>query len=370
MIKVLVGFITGIKDGGINKYLLNMLELLEDEDVRFDFLTSNVEQFDEIKEYLKQYSSNLFLVPRVVHPFKQEKAVTEVIKNNNYDICYFNISEAFNYIAMKTAYKCGIKKIYVHSHSSGNDTANPLKRKIFETAHYMCKSRLPKYATDFFSCSDLAGEWMYTKDVLNSAKYSIIYNAVDYNKFKYDDSVRNRIRHKMGLGEKIVIGHVGNFVYQKNIPYLLDIVKEIVKIDNRYMLLSAGEGPEWEEAKKKAEELEISNNIKFLGSVNNVNELMQAMDCFILPSRFEGLPIVGVEAQMSGLKCFFADTITKEVKLTDDAEFLPINTDAALWAKKITSYDGKRIDTSALENSDFDLRKQKERFVGLFVKPN
>lgn len=206
-------------------------------------------------------------------------------------------------------------------------------REEKEKQHYKLREELsPDIATDFWACSRLAAEWLYA-DRIPGKKIKIVNNAVDVRKFKFDQQKRRNIREKLGWENELVIGHVGRFSYQKNHEFLIKTFREITKMNESIRLVLIGKGPLENDIRSMAECCNLMDKVHFAGACDNVNDWLQAMDIFALPSRFEGLPIVAIEAQASGLQCILSDTITKETALTNNISFLPL--DVPAWKDRI-----------------------------------
>ena len=207
------------------------------------------------------------------------------------------------------------------------------------------KILLKKYATDYFACSEIAGKWLFGKNIVKSSKFKIIHNAVDYEKFKYNEEERNKIRDDLKIANNdIVIGHVGRFTNQKNHEFLIDVFYEMHKINKHYKLLLIGTGILEENIKAKVEKLKLSEYVIFLGFKNDVYRYMNAMDIFAFPSLYEGLGLGLVEAQANGIPCFATkDTIPSEVKINNNFEFIEL--DIEKWKEKILKTNVVRIDS-------------------------
>ena len=208
---------------------------------------------------------------------------------------------------------------------------------------------IPMFATKYFACSELAGEWLFSKKIRESNNYHLIHNALDLKKFAFSLSEREEIRHELGVEGKFVLGHVGRFEEQKNHEFLLEIFREVASACEEAILLLVGEGELQEMIQKKAEEYGIEDRIRFLGIRKDVAKLWKGMDIFVFPSLFEGLPIVALEAQASGIRSVMADTITTEVKLVEKVKFLSLQDSPKEWSRVILSYKGE--DRSEEENS-------------------
>ena len=195
--------------------------------------------------------------------------------------------------------------------------------------------------TDYCACSVVAGEWKYPKAIVDH-KLKVLKNGVDLEKFAFNEETKCEIRKKLAIPEDaFVLGHVGRFSYQKNHEYLIRIFAEVRKRNEHAVLMLIGDGENKPDVKKQIEELHLTDSVRFCGLVNNVNDYMQAMDVFVLPSRYEGLPIVGVEAQAAGLPVITSVNVSEELEISDLVTFLELKEDVSEWADKILSYEGK-----------------------------
>jgi glycosyltransferase involved in cell wall biosynthesis len=199
-------------------------------------------------------------------------------------------------------------------------------------------------------------------------RVKIIHNAIDVKRFTYDQELRNKMREKLGLTDKLVLGHVGRFNYQKNHPYLIDIFDAVCGKRDDAVLLLLGEGPDMDAIKEKCRQLGIYDKVLFAGNQKETEAYYQAMDIFLLPSFFEGLPGVLMEAQAAGLRCFVSDTVTGEAQATDLVTYCSIGQPPEKWADEIlqnASYE--RRDTSqSLAAAGFDVRAQAEGYRNFY----
>ena len=211
-------------------------------------------------------------------------------------------------------------------------------------------------------CSELAGRWLFGNKEYDKGNIYLLNNAIDLDKFKYNESLRKEKRKELGINDDtLVIGHVGRFVEQKNHRFLIDIFNEIHKKNNNSVLLLAGQGPLMDEIKNKVISLKLEKNVKFLGQRNDIDKLYQAFDVFLLPSLYEGLPVVGVEAQATGLLCELSNDMTKEIKVLDTTRFVSLNTSAEEWATIILDDYSKfkRHDTtSEITKNNFNIKNE------------
>lgn len=367
MKRIVIGYLIDGKNSGIDNYILNVINQIKDDNIKIDCLTNKIDS--QLKKRLEKIGVGLIEIPTLKHPYNHYSKTKNIIKKGKYDIAYFNISEAFNSLGLLAAYKCGVKKIVVHSHSSGVNSHSALVRTIRTFCHTIMKHIVVgKCATDYYSCSYVAGEWLFPKKILISKDFHIMNNAVRVEKFEYNEKVRTDKRKELDIENRLVIGQIGAFSYQKNSTFVVDIAEALYKKNPSALVLMIGTGSDFEQVKNLVKERNLDDAVWLLGSRQDVYELVQAMDMFMLPSRFEGLPIVAIEAQVSGLKTILSDTISKETALSERCIFLPITESADKWADTIL--ENIRYDRSLLDLSEctycFDIDKQNDMIKEIF----
>lgn len=364
MKKVLTGIIIDGKAGGVDKYILEFFNAVADDNIEFDFLTNRIDE--DLKKELSDKGAGLIQIPRFTKPLSQYKAVKALVRENKYDTVYFNVSSSLILFAAKAARDGGAKKVIIHAHSSAFDCENNLKRRLMTFLNNILKYPMCRYATDYCSCSQKASEWLFTPQVIKSGRVKLIYNAVDVEKFSFKPEIRERMRQEYGLENKYVIGHIGNFLYSKNHTFLIDAFKAVSQRDENAALLLLGDGALLDEIKSKTETLGLSLKVIFAGRQSNACDFLQAMDIFVLPSNFEGLPIVGIEAQVNRLPCLFSSNISSQARLLDCCEFIDISSPDA-WADKILSYKGFYRGKAKIVNEEycFDQNKLRETLKAL-----
>ncbi|MBM6860986.1 glycosyltransferase, partial [Clostridium saudiense] len=202
--------------------------------------------------------------------------------------------------------------------------------------------------------------------------FDIINNGIDLNKFTFSKEISEKYKEKIFSNNRIVIGHVGNFVYQKNHDFLISVFNDLLKVNKNYLLLLVGEGPLKNEIEEKVKKLNISKNVYFLGKSTEVNNYLQAADMFVLPSHFEGLPVVLIEAQALGLPCLVSNNVSKSAKIIETTEFLPIDhTD--IWVQKILEQSNdKNLDKNSVHTNvkakGYDISENASRMKLLYRK--
>ena len=288
-----------------------------------------IEPFDHKKSIalLRSYGSRVYSIGADCGKLKKQPIVytklKKLITSKGYDCVHIHADTANKLLVSGLAAKsAGAGKIILHSHSSGIDGGH---RSVKMLAHKSCRRFLKYIGTELVSCSDAASKWMFPN--AKAEKITVINNGIDLEKYRFNDRVRKQVRAELGIGTEFLIGHVGRFNYQKNHEYLIRIMKEVHKKEPNAKLLLIGAGEGEAAVKKQVHLLGLDSVVIFYGTSDRVNELMQAMDIFVLPSRFEGLPIVGVEAQAAGLPIVFSDKITRSAALTENASFCPITPD-------------------------------------------
>ena len=291
-----------------------------------------------------------------------------LLRRERYDCVHIHGDVAYLLLLFSmAAKKAGVRKIILHSHAAGIDGGS---RQVKKLLHALCRPLLPKYATDYAACSDVAAAWMYTR--VDRRDVRMVNNGIEVERYAYDSDIRRRVRAEMHLDGAFVVGHVGRFAYQKNHDYLLEAFAAIRRRVGNARLLMVGEGVLFDAAREKAERLGVGRDVIFYGASYDVGSLMQAMDLFALPSRFEGLPIVGVEAQAAGLPVLFSDAITRQAALTDDVWFLP--TDAASldrWAERaaavVSAPPDREGGSEDVRRAGFTIRDTVRAFLELYA---
>ncbi len=338
---------------GIETFIMNVYRNIDRKKVQFDFLDHNKETgaFDsEINTLggkifkLNKLSGKYFL--RYEHDLKHFFTA-----HREYKIIHSHLN-LLSTFTLKTAKKMQVPVRIAHSHSSLFLNTG-LKKMI----KLYAKSQMNKYATDKFACSEKAGIWQFGKSEYDAGNVKIISNGIDIDKFRFSTKKQNELKNKLGIkSNEIIFGHSGAFRKVKNHKFLLEVFFEIKQKLNNSKLILVGDGNLRQSIKDHAEKLGILNDCIFTGSVENVNDYLSVMDCFIFPSIYEGLGISIIEAQVSGLLCFVSDTIPNEAKISDKYFSLPLTTSAENWADTILS----KIEL--IKNNNRSLPKESEKY--------
>lgn len=264
--------------------------------------------------------------------FVNQKAFQDAIIRNKYDIVHIHMCNAAAMVYGKIAKKNGVKMVVYHSHNTNIGT----KLRYLKTiVHTVAKYRYEKYADLLLSCSDLASKWMFTSKSNSTGKVIVINNAIDLNRFDYSPQIRHENRMAMGIEDKFVVGHIGRFAVAKNHSFLIDIFSALHKKEPNSVLLLIGEGEDESAVREKVHTIGLDDSVIFYGTTKEIPTMLWSMDAFLLPSLFEGNPVVGIEAQAAGTPCFFADTITRMCSLTNIVEYKSLAESPDDWADMI-----------------------------------
>lgn len=357
--------------GGLSTIVLNFGLNQDSSKIIFDYLITD--KINDTK-YVKQIENKKGKVYELKSKNKLKKIyfLGKFFKENKYKIVHIHLSSAnIGTFIIQILFKIfGGKIIILHSHSSGLDI-NKGNKKIALLKHNILKKILPLITDEFLACSKLAGEWLYPEKYLDKVK--IINNGIDEEKYKFNLEKRKQLRKKMNLENKFVLGHVGRFSYSKNHKFLVEIFNEVEKKEKESVLLLIGNGELEKNIKDQVKKLNLHQKVIFLGTTDKVEDYFQIMDIFLLPSRFEGLPIVGIEAQASGLKCFFSNSITKEVEISNLCEFLNINVFPLEWTESILKNKNgyKRKDMSnVIKKAGYSIKQSAKELEEIYLNFN
>lgn len=364
MIRVLHS-VSNMDRAGIETMIMNYYRHIDRNKVQFDFLCNKQKPGAYDDEILKM-GGRIFHSPGL-NPLKwkqYEESVIDILNNNKDIKIVHSHNGAFSLQAQIAAKKQGIKNRIVHVHGTKIDFNLKLPLKM------LYKTKLKKYANNYWGCGTEAVKYYFGQETINSNNYLVIRNAIDEDRFIYNETKRNEIRSKYNLDSKFVIGNVARFMKQKNHTFTLDLFKEIVEKEPNAVLVLLGDGELLDEMKNKAKSLNIENSVMFLGNVNNVNEMYQAMDLFLLPSLFEGLPVVGIEAQAAGLKCVMSDTVTNEVAITENVQFIGLNRPINEWVDAILKnrqYERKNMKDDII-NAGYSIKEEAKKLQEIYEK--
>ncbi len=320
--------VTIMNRGGLETMLMNYYRNIDRNKIQFDFIVHRSEKGAYDDEILSLGGNIYHFSPiSFKNLIRYQKDLSTFLRNNpQYKIVHSHL-DSLSALPLAIAKRAGVPVRIAHSHNASFD--KNLKAKIRNSA----KGLIKYTATDMIGCSNEAANFMFGK---NAKGYKVINNAIDVEKFRYNPKKRAEVRDSLKISKNcLVIGHVGRFDYQKNHEFLIEIFNEIYRKNKNSVLLLVGNGNGMADIEYRVKELGLKNAVRFLGSRSDIPDLMQAMDVFVMPSRFEGLPVVSIEAQASGLRTYFSDVVTHDVAVTKDCHFISLDYKAAYWANQV-----------------------------------
>lgn len=351
----------GRPTGGVGTFMYNYQKNFNEDKIKVDYLFFTNNKDGIFDEKVKKLGSNVYILQELkysnIRVIYRELNKFFCEHKGEYDIVHVH-SPNIAILCLPIAKKYGIKNLIVHSHATmySDKVINSIRNRI------LCIP-IKKIANIYFSCSKDAGKFLYGKHYMENGKVTVINNAIDCMSFKYNNQVRDEVREVLSIQNKLVIGHVGRFCEQKNHKFLIEIFNEIKKKNTDSILLLVGDGPLIEKIKDQVISMKIEEDVIFLGQRSDINKILQAIDIFILPSLYEGLPLIGIEAQASGLPCFMADTITQEANI-NDVQYFSLNESANNIANKILNYYSRFIrkdSTNKIKLAGFDIKVEAKK---------
>lgn len=320
--------VTYMGRGGLETLLMNCFRHIDRDKVQFDFLVHREFRGDYDDE-IEALGGKIYRLPRL-NPFDpQYKKALRVFftEHPEYRIVHSHL-DCMSAIPLQVAKQCGVPVRIAHSHNSNQDK----NLKYLLKRYYMKK--IPENATYFFACSAMAGAFMFP-----GQEVTLINNGIETEKFAFDPEVRAQVRQELSLGQTLTVCHVGRFMPQKNHDFLIDAFEKLHEKMPETKLLLVGEGPLEGAIRKKVQTLGLTEAVRFLGVRADVERILQGADIFVLPSLYEGLGMVAVEAQTSGLPCIVSDRVPEACKMTELVSFLPLEAGAEAWAEEIVHTD-------------------------------
>lgn len=349
-------------NGGVESCIMNYYRHIDKTKVQFDFLVESTSNIID-KDKIEAMGGKVIIIPPYTKIFKYIKELKRIFKEGNYDIVHSNMN-ALSVFTLFAAWLAKIKVRIAHSHSTTNK--KEWKKNLIKN---VLRPFSKVFATDYFACSELAGRWLFGNRNFNKGKVTIINNAIEVEKFLFNEEVRNQMRKELNIEDKFVVGHVGRFVEQKNHTFLIDIFYEVQKEKPESVLLLIGDGPLYNVIYQKVERLGILDKVIFAGGHKHPERYYQAMDVFVLPSLYEGLPVVGIEAQANALPCLFSDTITKEILVNDNVHLVELAMDSKKWANKILKFVllDFRTKNNKIINSKYDINHETSKLIKKYL---
>lgn len=316
--------------GGVESVVMNYYRNIDKSKIQFDFICDD-DSTNIPRAEIESMGGRIILIPPYQKVFKYQKELKRVLREGNYRIVHSHIN-ALSVFPLRAAKKAGVPVRIAHSHSTTNK--KEWKKNILKM---VLKPFSKVYATHYFACTEHAGRWLFGDKTFDEGKVYILNNAIDLDKFKYNEEVRRAKRKDLNIDDDtIVIGHAGRFVAQKNHEFIIDIFNEVHKQNKNTKLMLIGKGPLEEHIKEKVEQYRLTEAVMFLGQrPDDIHELYQAMDIFLFPSLYEGLGMVAIEAQCSGLPCICSTEVPEAAKVTNNIEFIDLQENIEKWTEEV-----------------------------------
>lgn len=370
-VKVLY-FVDRLLRGGIQSFIIDYVSHMDFNKVQIDILVLDDGHNYELEDKLQKSGVHLYKLQNIWlrKPADFPKYLKALdcffAKHHDYDIIHMH-SSSKNVFVLQKAKKYGIPVRIAHAHNTKFQSQNKTKQILGD----ILKLPLRKAATHYFACSNAAGQWMFGKKLFESGRIQIISNAIKVDDFVFHQETREKMRKSLGIEHSFVIGCVGRFAPQKNHLFLIDVFCKIHTTNADAVLLLVGDGELRPQIEQKIKDLKLENSVILAGFRNNVNDFLQAMDVFVMPSLYEGLGIVLIEAQASGLPCVVSDIVPKEAIITDLVESVSLKENVATWADYILQlqHGFKRKDMSQqIKAAGYDIDDSAKKLQEFYMK--
>lgn len=344
---------------GIGMTILNYMGNFDKTDMEVDIAVIN--HVDEkMRAQIEGMGSKIYeLTERNTSQIKYIRSLAKVVRDGKYDVVHIHCNSCTAAVDLLGAKLGGAKMLCPHSHNT---------KCLHTGAHKLLRPLFNMLYTDGFACGELAGQWLYP-----GKPFTVLKNATNTDKYKFNKAERERIRAQYHLDGKIAVGHVAHFTYHKNHPFLIDVFAEVVKRNPNFVLFLIGDGKFRQEMEAKVGELNLKDNVVFVGTTLDIPAYLSAMDMMVLPSLWEGLPNVVIEWQVAGLPTLVADTVTKDCKLTESVRFIPL--DKQVWTKEILDFKpvGDRLSLSErnieqVTKAGFSIKEQAAKLKEYYQK--
>lgn len=346
--------------GGTQAFLMNLYRNIDRDKIQFDFLVEYEEKEFYDDEIIslggKIYYTNF---RKTLNVIKFKKTLSNILKEHpEYKIVHIHAT-AIGKICTDVAKKCGVKTIIAHTHNNSAVKDWKYYPKI------LLRKLYTKGPTDFFACSEDAGRYTF-----KNKKFTVVYNAIDIDKFLFKQEIREEFRKELNIEDKFVIGNIGRLHEQKNQSFLIDVFYEIQKRKDNAILLIVGKGPLENELKEKVSNLGIDNKVYFLGNRKDIERIYQGMDVFVLPSLFEGLGIVAIEAQVSGLPVIASTGVAKEANITNNIRNIDLSEPIDVWVEAIckTKVNNRKSIEDIVRKSKFNIKNNVKFLQEFYLK--
>lgn len=354
--KKVVIVLDNLRRGGIEIAALRFFELLDSEEYEATFLLRNLLHYDEsMVKILEKRRAKIIVKPESFNSYlKDYFFFKKLFKKEKYDIVHAH-QLFYNGIIMRAAYKAGVGKRIAHSHATEeNCVMGKVKKTVSDIYRAVMRVVIKKYATDIVGCSEKAGEYMCGKRLFRE-RGTVLPNYVNTDEYSFNAERRLQKRKELGITNELLVGHTGSIYWIKNQTFLVSLLARLLELRPDARLMLVGEENDGGETRALAERLNVADKVMFMGSRDDIPDLLCAMDIFMFPSRFEALPIAPIEAQAVGLPCIVSTGVPEEIKVTDSFARLSLDAPAEQWIEKIAEF-------SAFDRTKSDLTELKARY--------
>lgn len=354
--KKVVIILENLRRGGIEIAAVRFFELLDSEKYETTFLLRNLQHYDNsMVRILEKNGANIIVKPKECSGYlKDYLFFKKLFKKEKYDIVHAH-QLFYNGIIMRAAYKAGVGKRIAHSHATEeNCVMGKVKKTVSDIYRAVMRVVIKRYATDIVGCSEKAGEYMCGKRLFRE-RGTVLPNYVNTDEYSFNAERRLQKRKELGITNELLVGHTGSIYWIKNQTFLVSLLARLLELRPDAHLMLVGEENDGGETRAFAEKLNVADKVMFMGSRDDIPDLLCAMDIFMFPSRFEALPIAPIEAQAAGLPCIVSTGVPEEIKVTDSFARLSLDAPAEQWIEKIAEF-------SAFDRTKSDLTELKARY--------
>ncbi len=374
-IKVLQAFGEPLSSGGQESFVVNMYRKIDKEKVQFEFFTPFKCDNEELRKEIESLGGKVFADNKSFDTKNRKKnfkkSLKEFLKENKYSVIHINSGSTYELAyGAKIAKKSGIKKVIVHSHcvSKTKTLKEKIKNRILKM---LTKNLFLKNADIYLACSYQAAETKFPNKIIKNNTFEIIKNGIDLEKFKFNEKVRKIYRNKFDFNNKKVICHIGRFAEQKNQKFVIEVFKRIHDINDSSRLVMIGEGEDEDKIRKFIKQSDLEKSVQLLGVRNDVNKILQGADLFLFPSLYEGLGIVAIEAQATGLNTICSTNVPMDAKVTELCYYLDLKNPEE-WARlaiNLLNKKEERKDTSKeIRNKGYDSELSAKQLLDIYIE--
>lgn len=354
----IVHVLSGVNFGGVESVLYNYFSNMKNNEIE-NVIVSHEKINSDNAQIFEQLGFKLYTVtPKRKSLVKNFVELKKLVRKENPDILHVHMTSS-SYMALLVGCVCNVNVRICHSHLSFPEVT--AKDQIY---NLLCKM----FSNVYMACSEDAGKYLFGNRNIKNKKVIILRNAIQMERFKYNEDIRDKLRKELNLQDKFIIGNIGRFTEQKNQKRILEIFEEIYKSENNAVLMLIGNGEQKNEIIEIAKKKNILENVLFLDGITNIQDYYQIMDVFLFPSLYEGLGIVLIEAQISGLPCITSDRVPKEVKISDNIKFFSLDDSNKAWAEEIKKYIGspRKLQVDKTKSLDFDINIQAQNLEKIY----